>query len=93
MRVTVTRQVLKPCPFSVEWDVGTLTIVWETDGNVPELHDLGHKIDLISSEPITHEQWTKGVQDAVPDAIEVRTEWRTGPWEVTVDAVPRNLTA
>lgn len=97
MRVTATRAVQKQCPYKDEVDVGTLTIVWETDDDVPELHELAHMIDSVADAPsddnpgyspaMTHEQWTLAVRTLVPDAISVTSEWQTGPWGIRINAL------
>lgn len=90
MRVTIEREVRKLCPFADEVDRGTLRIVWETDDDVPELHELGRAVDGLEGQRLTHEAYTADVRDALPDAVLVETVWHTGPWKVTCssDAVP-----
>lgn len=84
MRTTISRQVVKRCPYVGEWDVGTLTVVLE--GEAPELHALGFKIDDLGAEPLTHEEYTKRLAYVMPDGATVTTTWNTGPWIVEVMA-------
>jgi hypothetical protein len=83
MKTTITRPVIKRCPFRDETDAGTLTII--IPGEAPELHDLAGKVDALCAEEITHEEFTQALAAAVPGA-EVVTTWHTGPWDVEVQA-------
>jgi hypothetical protein len=83
MRTTITRQVTKRCPYADEIDVGTLSMTFE--GEAPELYDLARRIDELGSEPITHEAFTATLIAAYPEATDVETRWRTGPWSVEVE--------
>ena len=86
MKTTITRPVIKRCPFRDETDAGVLKIVF--DGEAPELHALAAAIDRLCGEPVTHEAFTAAVAELVPNAM-VTTTWSTGPWtaEVTDGAV------
>jgi hypothetical protein len=88
MITTLTRQVVKRCPYKDETDAGELVIV--IDGDVPELHELGRQVDELSAGRITHEDFTSDVAALLPGA-QVTTRWKTGPWsvEVSISAVPR----
>lgn len=85
MNVTLRRQVVKTCPFKNETDVGELVITIDAD-EAPELHELGARIDALTTEPITHEDFTREVAALVPEGSEVVTTWSTGPWAVEVRA-------
>jgi hypothetical protein len=82
MIVTLTRPVIKRCPFRPETDTGTLTIV--IGGTVPELHSLDKQIDALSAKPISHEDYTAAVEALLPEGARVTTTWSTGSWAVEV---------
>lgn len=88
MIVTLTRQVIKRCPYKDETDTGELVIV--IDGDAPELHELAGRVDKLAAGPISHENFSRDVASLLPGA-QVTTRWRTGPWsvEVSVSALPR----
>ena len=88
MITTLTRQVVKRCPYKDETDVGELAIV--IDGNAPELHELARQVDALAARPVSHEDFTSAVAALVPGA-QVTTRWNTGPWsvEVSISALPR----
>jgi hypothetical protein len=81
VKVTITRPVIKRCPFKDETDAGVLKIVF--DGEAPELHALAADIDRLCAEPVTHEAFTAAVAELVPEAM-VTTTWSTGPWAAEV---------
>jgi hypothetical protein len=84
---TVTRPIIKQCPFRNETDAGTLTITFP--GEAPELHNLAARIDEICAEPVTHEEFTLAIADLLPDGTHIRTTWNTGPWSVEVTETAR----
>ena len=84
--ITVTRPVLKRCPFKDEQDAGELAIVLPE--NAPELHALAEAIDALCHEPVTHEDFTRSVRDLLPPGAHVTTRWHTGPWSVEVTEDP-----
>jgi hypothetical protein len=89
MITTLTRQVVKRCPYKDETDVGEIAIV--IGDEAPELHGLAADIDKLTVAPVSHEDFTWQVSRLLPGA-HVTTRWRTGPWAVTVEvgfAVPR----
>jgi len=80
--ITVRRPVIKRCPFKDETDAGELVITFAEDA--PELHNLAEKIDALCAEPVTHEDFTRGVLDMLGGEAQVTTTWHTGPWSVEV---------
>ena len=82
--ITLRRPVIKRCPFKPETDTGELVIV--LPGDAPELHNLAGQIDKLCAEPVTHEDFTRGVLDLLEDGAQVTTTWHTGPWSVDVRA-------
>ena len=84
--VTITRQVIKPCPFKNEMDAGELVVV--IPGDAPELHQLGRTVDGLCGEAVSHEDFTRAVAGLMPAGSTVTTRWRTGPWSVEVHEDP-----
>ena len=80
--ITISRPVIKHCPYRNETDAGILTITFPDDA--PELHDLASRIDALCARPVTHETFTDAVAALVPDASTVTTTWHTGPWSAEV---------
>lgn len=80
--ITLRRPVIKRCPFKDETDAGELVIV--LPGDAPELHHLGEQIEALCAEPVTHEDFTRGVADMLGEGAQVTTTWHTGPWSVEV---------
>ncbi len=80
--ITVRRPVIKRCPFKDETDAGELIITFQEDA--PELHNLSEQIDKLCAEPVTHEDFTRGVLDMLGGEAAVVTRWHTGPWDVEV---------
>lgn len=74
--------VVKRCPFMDELDAGEVAVT--LPGDAPELHNLAGKIRELCAEPVTHEQFTRGVLDLLGGEALVVTRWHTGPWEVEV---------
>jgi hypothetical protein len=90
MITIIRRQVIKRCPFKDELDAGELVIA--VNGDAPELHALGARVDAIASGRISHEDFTRKVAALFPAGSRVTTTWKTGPWSVEVregDAVFR----
>lgn len=79
MITTITRRVVKRCPFVDETDIGELTV--EIPGDAPELHDLGRQVDQFGNAKVSHEDYTRQIATLVPGAV-VTTRWETGPWTV-----------
>ncbi len=80
--ITIRRPVIKRCPFKDETDAGELVIVLPEDA--PELHNLAEQVDKLCAEPVTHEDFTRGVLDLLGGEGIVTTTWHTGPWTVEV---------
>lgn len=80
--ITIRRHVQKPCPFKDETDAGELAIT--IYGDAPELHELGRNVDLLCSDPISHEDFTRAILLLLPEGAAVTTHWHTGPWTVEV---------
>jgi hypothetical protein len=80
--ITITMPVLKPCPFVGELDAGELAITFP--GDAPELHNLAAQVQKLCAEPVTHEDFTRGVLDMLGGEGLVVTRWHTGPWSVEV---------
>jgi hypothetical protein len=84
MLVTLTRPVIKRCPFRPETDAGTLTIVLPAS-MTPELHNLDIAIDALSADgPRSHEDYTAAVVALLPECARVATTWTTGSWAIEV---------
>jgi hypothetical protein len=79
---TLRRAVAKQCPFKDETDRGELVIT--IPGDVPELHAFGEVVDLLTADPISHEDFTSRVAALLPAGSEAVTTWTTGPWSVEV---------
>jgi hypothetical protein len=58
MITTITRQVVKQCPYKNETDVGELTVV--IDGEAPELHDLAERVDKLAAGAQVTTRWETG---------------------------------
>jgi hypothetical protein len=84
LTTTLRRQVVKRCPYKDEIDIGELVIT--VPGPAPELHDLANAIDALTTDPISHEQFTAELADLLPGGSQVTTTWHTGPWDVEVTA-------
>ena len=80
--ITVTMPVLKQCPFKDELDAGELAVTFPEDA--PELHNLAAQVLKLCAEPVTHEDFTRGVLDMLGGEGLVVTRWHTGPWDVEV---------
>lgn len=87
--ITIRRPVIKRCPFKDETDAGELAITFPEDA--PELHNLAEQIDKLCAEPVTHEDFTRGVLDLLGGDAAVTTTWHTGPWSVEVREGPDDL--
>lgn len=85
MTTTITRQVVKRCPYKDEYDVGELVIRF--DGPAPEIHDLVARIGKLTAYPITHEEFTSQVAALVLGA-HVVTRWQTAGCDVQCEAGP-----
>lgn len=83
MITTISRQVIKRCPFKDEMDAGELVIT--IGGDAPELHKLGREVDGLCVEPVSHEDFTRAVLALLPEGSAVTTRWHTGPWSVEVN--------
>lgn len=82
--LTITREVVKRCPHKDEVDRGGLAIRF--DGDAPELHALARCVERLSAEPISHEDYTRGVVALLPPGSHVATVWQTAGWTVTVES-------
>lgn len=80
--ITISRPVIKHCPFKDETDAGELMITFP--GEAPELHNLAVQIDALCAEPVTHEDFTLAVLAMLGEGVQVITHWHTGPWSVEV---------
>jgi hypothetical protein len=80
--ITITRPVVKACPYRDELDFGTLAITFPYDAS--ELHALSRQVDEVAGEPITHEEYTRRVLSLLPEGSSVVTTWGTGLWKVEV---------
>lgn len=84
MKTVIRRPITKTCPYKNEPDHGELVITF--DGEAPELHDLGARVDSLIEQPISHEEFTSYVRSYAEEAFEVRSTWQTGGWAVEVTA-------
>ena len=80
--IILRRTVIKRCPFRDETDTGELVVT--LPGDAPELHNLAEQVDQLCAEPVTHEDFTRGVADLLGGEAAITTRWRTGPWDVEV---------
>jgi hypothetical protein len=85
MRVTVTADATKLCPYADETDRGTVEVTFDVDGvDAPELHDLGKSLEAAYGQARSHEEFTRWVAEST-GAVRVVTRWRTAGMDVTCD--------
>jgi endo-1,4-beta-mannosidase len=85
MRVTVTADATKFCPYMSEQDWGTLEMTFDVvDGDAPELHQLAKSLEAWSDQARSHEEFTRWVASST-GAVRVVSKWRTAGMDVTCD--------
>lgn len=85
MKVTVTADAAKFCPYMDEEDTGTLEMTFDvTAGDAPELHRLAQQLEAWSSQARSHEEFTRWVAQST-GAVRVVSRWRTAGMDVTCD--------
>lgn len=85
MRVTVTADATKLCPYANEMDEGTVEVTFEVhNSDAPEIHLLGAKLEAAYGQARSHEEFTRWVAQSV-GAIRVVTRWRTAGMDILCD--------
>ena len=85
MKVTVTADATKLCPYADETDHGTVEVTFDVaDGDAPELHALGKTLEAAYGQARSHEEFTRWVGEST-GAVRVLTRWRTAGMDVTCD--------
>ncbi len=90
MTTTLSRQVVKQCPYRPETDFGTLVIT--LDGPAPDLLALAAAIAPLTARPISHEDYTAAVAALLPPAARAASTWRTAGWTVEVAVEDQQMT-
>ena len=85
MRVTVTADATKLCPYADEQDHGTVEVTFDVpEGDAPELHLLGKRLESVYAQAQSHEEFTRWVAETT-GAVRVLTKWHTAGMDVTCD--------
>lgn len=85
VRVTVTADATKLCPYVGETDHGTVEVTFEVgDVDAPELHRLGEQLEAAYGQARSHEEFTRWVGQTT-GAVRVLTRWHTAGMDVTCD--------
>ena len=91
--MTVAGSLVHMCPVVDEVDLGTVEIIWRTNGETYELHSLAEYLRGWQDSRLSHEQITDRIRHDLSlapqiELVSVETTWLTAGLEVSCSTSP-----